>query len=277
VTRDSPVVVRGDDRGQVTGVAVAVRAQHLAVGYQGRTVIPDIDLVLPAGQALALVGTNGSGKSTLLRTLVGLLPPVAGDVEVLGGTPVRAARRIAYLGQFHQAGGTLPLRARDVVTMGRYPRRGLFGRITRDDRAVVERSMNRLGISDLAHRPLLALSGGQQQRVFLAQLLAREADLLVLDEPTAGLDAAGSTRYLQIVREELDRGATVITATHDIGEAMGCDQAVLLAGRLVAKGRPAEVLDADHLLEAFGVALRLIRHRDHQDLLVPEDPHGHPD
>lgn len=256
---------------------VAVRSRQLAVGFQGRPVVTGIDVALPAGQVLALVGTNGSGKSTLLRTLVGLLPAIAGEVEILGGAPARAARRIGYLGQFQQAGGMLPVRVLDVVTMGRYPLRGLFGRITRADRAAVERSLDRMGVADLAHQPLRALSGGQQQRVRLAQVLAREADLLVLDEPTAGLDAAGSARYLQTVREELDRGATVITATHDIGEAMACDQVILLGGRVIAQGRPEQALDADHLLEAFGVALRMIRHQDHQDLLVPEEPHRHPD
>lgn len=103
------------------------------------------------------------------------------------------------------------------------------------------------------------MSGGQQQRVYIAQVLAREADLLILDEPTAGLDAGSAERYLQVVQEELQRGASVATATHDIGEAMTFDKAILLAGRVVAYGLPRDVLNADRL-EAFGIALRGIPH-----------------
>jgi ABC-type Mn2+/Zn2+ transport system ATPase subunit len=159
--------------------------------------------------------------------------------------------------------------------MGRYPRRGLLGRITHDDRKIVAKSMQRMGVADLAGQPLRSMSGGQQQRVYIAQVLAREADLLILDEPTAGLDAGSAERYLQVVQEELQRGASVATATHDIGEAMTFDKAILLAGRVVAYGLPRDVLNADRLLEAFGIALRGIPHNGHQDLLSPQDPHGH--
>jgi ABC-type Mn2+/Zn2+ transport system ATPase subunit len=253
----------------------AVRAVGLAVGYGGRAVVRDVEITLPAGRSLALVGTNGSGKSTLLKTLAGLLPVVGGSVEVLGGRPGSTPRQIAYLGQFHAAGTVLPLQARDVVLMGRYPRRGLLSRITRADRDAVATSMERLGIADLARSPLRSLSGGQQQRVHLAQVLAREADLLVLDEPTAGLDAAGSARYQQVVREELARGAAAVIATHDIGDALRCDRAILLAGRVVAAGPPAESLGAEQLMAAFGLALHAVRHQNHEDLLAPHVPHAH--
>lgn len=253
----------------------AVHARGLAVGYQDRPVVTGIEITLAPGRALALVGTNGSGKSTLLKTLVGLIEPVGGTVEVLGTSPGSAARRIAYLGQSRATSGLLPLRAADVVLMGRYPRRGLLGRITRADRDAVAAALERLGVADLASRPLRDLSGGQQQRVHLAQVLAREADLIVLDEPTAGLDAGSVARYEQVVREELARGAAVVNATHDIGDALRCDQAILLARRVVAAGDPAQVLSADRLMEAFGIALRRVHHEDHDDLLVPHVPHGH--
>lgn len=253
----------------------AVRARGLAVGYQGRAVVSGIDLDLPPGRSLALVGTNGSGKSTLLKTLVGLLGVVAGSLEVLDAPPGSTPKRIAYLGQSHVTGGLLPLQARDVVLMGRYPRRGLLGRITHADRDAVAASLERVGMSGHATRPLRALSGGQQQRVYLAQVLAREADLIVLDEPTAGLDATSTARYQQVVREELARGAAVVTATHDIGDALRFHQAVLLAGRVVAAGQPAEVLSADRLLEAFGIALHAVPHHGHEDLVAPHVPHAH--
>lgn len=259
----------------MTAPARAVVARGLAVGYQGRPVVTDIELDLPGGRSLALVGTNGSGKSTLLKTIVGLLSPVGGTIEVLDADPGTTPRQIAYLGQSHVTGGLLPLQARDVVLMGRYPLRGLIGRITRADREVVATSLDRVGMADHADRPLRALSGGQQQRVYLAQALAREADLLVLDEPTAGLDATSTARYQQVVREELDRGAAVVAATHDIVDASRFDQVVLLAGRVVAAGTPRQVLTAESLLAAFGIALHAVRHEEHEDLLAQHVPHAH--
>ena len=254
---------------------VVVHTDGLAIGYGSRVVVSDIDATLHAGESLALVGVNGSGKSTLLRTLAGLLEPVAGTVLVFGDDPGRNPRRLAYHGQFHSLGGLLPLQVRDVVMMARYRQHGLLGRLTRQDRETVARSLDRLGISDLASKPLRSLSGGQQQRVYLAHTLAREADLLLLDEPTAGLDAGATERYAELMREELARGAAVITATHDVREAARCDQAILLAGRVVAAGRPDEVLSADRLLDAFGIALLAVPHEDHVDLVVPEQAHAH--
>ena len=253
----------------------AVVARGLVVGYGSQPVVSGIEIALPRGQALALVGTNGSGKSTLLKTLVGLLAPLGGTVEVLGGAWGSAPGQVGYVGQFHTSGAVLPLQARDVVMMGRYARHGLLGRITRVDHDAVGSALERMGVADLAARPLRTLSGGQQQRVYLAQALAKEADILILDEPTAGLDAGSAERYHAVVQEELGRGATVITATHDIREAQRCDQAMLLAGRVVAAGAPAEVLSAERLLDAFGIALLAVPHRDHEDLVVVETPHGH--
>jgi ABC-type Mn2+/Zn2+ transport system ATPase subunit len=255
--------------------APAVLASGLAVGYGAQPVVADLDLDVEPGQSQALVGVNGSGKSTLLKTLAGLLPPVTGTLEVFGAPPGRGPRRVAYLGQFHSSGGILPLQVRDVVLMARYRRRGLLGRITREDHHVVARSLERVGIGHLAAEPLRSLSGGQRQRAYLAQVLAAEADLVLLDEPTAGLDAGAGQRYLEIVDEELERGACVVIATHDLRDAARCDQVVLLAGRVVAAGRPGDVLRPEQLLEAFGVALTAVPHLDHTDLTVTENPHGH--
>jgi len=248
----------------------------LAVGYSGRPVVEHIDLTLLPGQALSLVGVNGSGKSTLLKTIAGLLEPISGEMKVFGDVPGAAPNRVAYLGQFHAAAeGLLPMQVRDVVLMARYRRRGLLGRLTRADHAVVEASLERLEIGRLATKPLRALSGGQQRRVHLAHVLASEADLLLLDEPTAGLDAGANERYAQLIREELDRGASVAVATHDVRDAARADCVVLLAGRVIAAGAPRDVLTQEQLAHAFGIALLAIPHGDHTDLIVPEDAHAH--
>jgi ABC-type Mn2+/Zn2+ transport system ATPase subunit len=253
-----------------------IEARGLAVGHGSVALVPGIDLVVAPRSSLALVGTNGSGKSTLLRTFVGLLPVVGGTLEVLGTRPGGAPRRLAYVGQFHASGFVLPLRAVDVVRMGRYPDLGLFGRLRADDHDLVEAAMARMGVAGLARSPLGSLSGGQQQRVYLAQALARRADLIVLDEPTAGLDAGGRELYLQAFGAEMARGAAIVTATHDISEAVEYDQVMLLARRVVALGPGAEVLTADRLLDTFGILLR-DPHAEHaQRFVVAEVTHGHP-
>jgi len=256
--------------------APIVAAHGLAVGYDGRPVVGGIDLSVRARTSLALVGTNGSGKSTLLRTIVGLLPVLGGELSVLGARPGGAPARLAYVGQFHASGFVLPLRAVDVVRMGRYPDLGLFGRMRSEDHDLVAAAMATMGVAGLARSALGSLSGGQQQRVYLAQALARRADLIVLDEPTSGLDAGGRELYLQTFAAELARGAAIVTATHDISEAVEYDQVMLLARRVVALGPGSEVLTADRLLDTFGILLR-DPHAEHaRRFVVAEVTHGHP-
>lgn len=235
--------------------APAVRTAGLAVGYDGRMVVGGIDLDLAPGGTLVVLGTNGSGKSTLVRTLVGLLAPVAGTAAVLGGAPGAQPRRVAYLGQVRATGFALPIRARDVVTMGRFAERGLLGRIGRADRALVDASLDRMGIAHLADAPVGELSGGQRQRVHVAQALAWRADLLVLDEPTSGLDVTGRELLLAALAEERARGAAVVMCTHDIRDAAAAEVALLLACRVVGVGAPADVLTREALMETFGLVL----------------------
>jgi ABC-type Mn2+/Zn2+ transport system ATPase subunit len=233
----------------------AIQARALAIGYRGEVVVPAIELEVPTGGSLALVGTNGSGKSTLIRTLVGLLPVLSGSLSVLGTAPGQAPARLAYLSQFHASGTVLPIRAIDVVRMARYPSLGLLGRAGQMDHELVDWAMETMDATALRGRPMRDLSGGQRQRVYLAQVLARRADLIVLDEPTASLDAGGRERYLEAFAGELRRGAALVTATHDIGEAVEYHQVLLLARRVVALGPGSEVLTPDRLMETFGILI----------------------
>jgi ABC-type Mn2+/Zn2+ transport system ATPase subunit len=254
----------------------AVRARSLGVGYPGDVVVAGIDLLVATGTSLALVGTNGSGKSTLLRTLVGLLRPLVGELRILGAEPGASPRRVAYLAQARETGFILPLRAIDVVRMARFPHLGLWRRPSAHDEDLVRRSMTRMGVDHLAESPLRSLSGGQRQRVYLAQVLAHEADLILLDEPNAGLDAAGLELYQRAFAAELHRGAALVTATHDISEAIEYDQVLLLARRVVALGPGDEVLTPDQLMETFGILIR-DRHAEHQGrFTVAERGHGAP-
>ena len=254
--------------------AQVIQARHLNVGYTSEAIVSDINFELKAGQAIALIGTNGSGKSTLLRTIVGLLSPMDGEITIFGMPPGRLPRRIAYLGQFHSSGFILPLRAIEVVRMGRFPELGLWGRMRPQDDEIVHSAMRTMGIENLANAPLRSLSGGQQQRTYLAQVLAHQADLLVMDEPTSGLDAGGRDLYLQAFNHEICRGASVVVATHDIQEeAALCNQVMLLARRVVALGTPQEVINTETLLETFGIVVT----GEKEKLHVLECKHGHDD
>jgi ABC-type Mn2+/Zn2+ transport system ATPase subunit len=249
-----------------------VEASSLKIGYNNEIIVNNLNFGLAPGEAMALIGTNGSGKSTLLKSIVGLLPTLGGKLSVFGTAPGNSPKRIAYLGQFHSSGFVLPLRVVDLVRMGRFPIYGLWRSMGKQDDEIVQSSMRSMGISHLANAPLRSLSGGQQQRTYLAQVLAHQADLLVLDEPTAGLDAGGRDLYLHALNDAICRGASVVIATHDIQEeAAICNQVILLARRVVAMGSPSTVLTPEALLETFGIVVT----GEAQKLHVLECVHGH--
>jgi ABC-type Mn2+/Zn2+ transport system ATPase subunit len=250
-----------------------VVARNLDIGYQGQVVVPQVNFELTCGQSLALVGINGSGKTTLLKTIVGLLPPIKGEITVLGNPPGKNPHQLAYLSQFHDSGFILPLRVKDVVKMGRFTEKGVFGRMTSRDEEIIATSMQRMAIEDLGDSPLRMLSGGQQQRVYMAQVLARQADLIVLDEPTSSLDAAGREIFSKILAEEQQRGAMALVATHDIQLAAECNQAMLLAKAVVAVGQGAEILTPEALLKTFGIVL--LYQGEDKGVGIVEREHGH--
>lgn len=236
--------------------ADAISANSLSVGYAGDAVLSDLNFSLCRGQTLALVGANGSGKSTLLKAIAGLLHPLGGELRVLGGLPLAYPARVAYLGQFHPSDFVLPLQALEIVRMGRFAARGLFGKFGPGDEKAVREAVEAVGITDIADMPLNELSGGQRQRVFIAQTLARQAELLLLDEPETNLDAASRISSRRLFAEAVSRGASAVIATHDIEAAAACDYTMLLARRVVAYGTSAEVLRTDALLDTFGVVGR---------------------
>lgn len=215
----------------------AFSVESVAFGYPGRTVFSDLSLVIPGGALTSLVGSNGAGKSTLLSLLAGIEKPRAGRVRA------HVPGRPALVVQHSAAAEGFPVTVRGVVAMGRWGRTGLFGRISSADRRAVDRAMERLGISDLAGRPLGELSGGQRQRALVAQGLAQEADILLLDEPAAGLDEQALTLISEALQAEAARGATVVQATHDLVSARAADHCIRLAdGRAAGAGLPEDVL-----------------------------------
>ncbi|WP_207454035.1 zinc ABC transporter ATP-binding protein AztA [Desertivibrio insolitus] len=187
------------------------------VEYDGRAALQGLDFVVSPGEAVAVVGANGSGKSTLLSVLAGVRMPDAGRARF------HPALRRAFVPQRSAVPDSLPLSAADVVSMGRWS--AARGRpLVREDRAIVAEALDAMSLGALASAPLSTMSGGQRQRTFVAQGLAQRADLLLLDEPTAGLDAESRDLVAAAIRSEARRGAAVVYVTHDEDALAGADR-----------------------------------------------------
>ena len=230
------------------GTTVAVALHTLSASYGSTQVLHQVTAYVPEFATTALVGPNGSGKSTLLAVLADVISPTHGEIR--RGTPERPA----FVMQRSAVADTLPLTVRDTVAMGRWPHRRPLRRLTHADQKIVTDSMERLGIGDLAERQLGQLSGGQRQRALVAQGLAQCAPLLLLDEPTTGLDATARQYISRVLGGVRDAGTTVVHATHDFAEAMRADHCLLLAdGRLVAEGPPTAVLTPEVVEDVWKV------------------------
>lgn len=237
----------GSDRNQPSSsggsTAPAVRVRDVRVHRGGKEVLFVEHLDIPRG-VTALVGPNGSGKSTLLHAIAEVLPARSGSIEVDG--------EVAYVLQTQHASEHLLVTAGEVVGLARAVQRGPFGRLRADDRLAIRTAMERLDVADLSKRHLAEMSGGQRQRVFVAQGLAQNADVLLLDEPVAGLDIVSIRRIRQIVDEERDAGHAIVVATHDLDEAARADHVVLVNGTVISSGPPVEALTPEHLKAAYG-------------------------
>ncbi|MFJ7996498.1 zinc ABC transporter ATP-binding protein AztA [Streptomyces sp. NPDC096310] len=214
-----------------------VRFAALCAGYPGRPVLRQLDAAIPGLAMTALVGPNGSGKSTLLGVMAGVIRPTSGELHHNGVLPP------AFVPQRTAVGDTLPLTVRQTVEMGRWGERGPWRRLTGRDHATVDHALDRLGIGALASRQLGELSGGQRQRALIAQGLAQGSDLLLLDEPTTGLDPEARERIATLLTELVADGVTVVQATHDLEAARASDTCLVLHdGRLAGDGHPDQVL-----------------------------------
>ncbi|WP_406277245.1 zinc ABC transporter ATP-binding protein AztA [Nocardia sp. NBC_00881] len=215
----------------------AIRVERLHAGYHGRPVLYDVTASIPHGRITALVGPNGSGKSTLMGVLAGVVRPEQGSVHRT------SVHRPAFVMQHTTIPATLPLTVRDTVSMGRWAHRGPWRRLSSEDHTIVHRCLERMAVGDLAPRRLDTLSGGQRQRVLLAQALAQESDVLLLDEPAAGLDSESHQEISRVLTELGDQGVTVVHATHDHEEARRADHCLVLRdGQVRAEGPPATAL-----------------------------------
>lgn len=226
---------------------------HITVSYNGKPVLDDLTFQVPHGEQVAVVGPNGAGKSTLFKALVGLLPLRSGQIRIHCKPLGAHTDCVAYVPQREEVDLRFPVTVEDVVSMGRYGRSRWRNHITAQDREVVRRSMDQLGVLDLARQPIGDLSGGQQQRVFLARALAQEPHILLMDEPFNGVDVTTQEVTMRLLEALRQQSVTVMVSTHDLTLASERFQRVLLLNRrLVSYGPPREALSPAALAGAFG-------------------------
>jgi len=225
----------------------------LTVSYGEKPAVFSVDMTVEPGQMTAIIGPNGAGKSTLLKAALGIVAPVSGRVTVFGRSLAEQRARIAYVPQRASVDWDFPTRVIDVVLMGLYRELGLLGRIKGVHRAKALDCLERVGMGDFAARQIGQLSGGQQQRVFLARALAQGADLYLLDEPFAGVDAATEKAIISVLKSLREAGKTVVVVHHDLATVTEYyDSVFLINTRRVAEGPVAEAFTEETLQAAYG-------------------------
>jgi iron complex transport system ATP-binding protein len=243
-------------------VSALIAARDVRVGYGAREVLRGVSATIGGGELVAIVGPNGAGKTTLLRAFAGLLAPDAGQIRVLDLDPARTprrtlARRLAYLPQRYEL--AFPFTVGEVVLMGRYARTGRFRLESDADLAAARAAMARCDVADLEDRRFDAISGGEQRRALLAQAFCQEAEILLLDGPTAALDPAHARALWTALAGERSRGAAAVVVTHDLNAAVRwADRAIVLDhGAVIADGAPAAVLVSAEVARAFAIEIHV--------------------
>lgn len=249
----------------------AIRVDHVTTGYHDEPVLRDVDLEVARGSLVGMIGPNGSGKSTLFKTMIGLQVPWTGTVTI-NGKSGKPGPDVAYVPQTETVDWTFPVSAGQVVMMGRYPRLGAIRWPRKRDHEIVDHALGQVGMADYRDRQIGQLSGGQRQRVFLARALAQEPQILLLDEPVSGVDAATQHQIFELLDQLCQQGVTTIVASHDLScVAQRFDHVLLLNREVLGYGPPEEVLTQDLLNRTFQSHLLLLRMGART--FVVEDPH----
>jgi zinc/manganese transport system ATP-binding protein/zinc transport system ATP-binding protein len=251
-----------------------VRFERVSASYGGPAVLDDVSLSFERGALVGIVGPSGAGKTTLLRAMVGQVPRLKGRVLV-GGRDVTAGRpaNVGWVPQLETVDWDFPATVREVVLMGRWRRSSLRPWMTRDDRAAADEVLERLGIAGLGDRQIRALSGGQQQRVFLARAMIAEPDLLLLDEPTSGVDLRTRDEVLHLLADLNGQGVTIVLTTHELNSvAAHLPWVVCINRRVIASGDPDVVFTKEVLDATYAADLRVVR-QEGNVLVADAAPH----
>lgn len=252
-----------------------LQATDVTVAYDARPVLRSVSFSLEPGQMLGIVGPNGAGKSTLLKSLLGLINPDFGSVQAFGQPVDDVRARIAYVPQTEGVDWDFPITVREVVLMGRYGQKGWYGRPNRTDRAHAHDALEKVGMVKYEDRHIRQLSGGQQRRVFLARALCQGADLLLLDEPFAGVDAATEKAIFALIDQMAAEGKALLVVNHDLSILNRFDRVLLLNQRVIAFGPPDVVVTEENLRATYGGRLSLLDEADEtlRQRRKTRDPH----
>lgn len=237
-------------------MSAALEVADVTVHYGEVLALDDVSLRVGAGKVCGLIGMNGSGKSTLFRSIMGLVRSDTGHVLIDGKTPDVARRRgvVGYVPQSEEVDWAFPVSVREVVMMGRYGRQGFTRRTRAEDRAAVAEALERVELTEYADRQIGQLSGGQRKRAFVARGLAQQADVLLLDEPFAGVDKRSEATIVRLLKELANDGGTVLVSTHDLQTLPRlANEAILLLRRVLLHAKVDEALKPEHLARAFGL------------------------
>jgi manganese/iron transport system ATP-binding protein/manganese/zinc/iron transport system ATP- binding protein len=231
---------------------IAIEVDRLTVSYGPVPARLDVSVEIPRGKLVGVIGPNGSGKSTLIKTILGFNKPDVGSVKIFGEDASQARGKVAYVPQRGAVDWDFPITVREVAAMGRYGKRRWWQDLTRADYQIAEEALEKVRMSEFARRQIGQLSGGQQQRVFMARALSQGADILLLDEPFAGVDAATERAILDVLQETKQQGKTVVVVHHDLGTAAEYfDLLMLLKQRLFGFGTPPQVLHPQLLCDVY--------------------------
>ncbi len=244
---------------QVDQAICPLSVYDLTVAYHRKPVIWDVGFEIPEGSLVGVVGPNGAGKSTLLKAVMDLIPRASGRVSVFGKPYRQSRHRVGYVPQRESVDWDFPVSALDVVTMGLYSQIGWCLPVRKKHRRAAMEALSQVGIAELAHRQISQLSGGQQQRTFLARALVQDADLYLMDEPFAAVDAATEKAIVKILRGMKDDGKTAVVIHHDLQTVPEYfDYVILLNMRVVAHGPVEEVFTPENLHKTYGGRLTLL-------------------
>jgi manganese/zinc/iron transport system ATP- binding protein len=238
---------------------VGIEIHDLSTTYNHRPVLWGVDVNIPTNSLSAIVGPNGAGKSTLLKSMMGLIPTSSGYVHFLGKPIHEMRNHISYMPQREAVDWDFPINVYDVVLMGTYGKLGLFKRPRAAEKDKVQRALEMVGMQDFAKRQISELSGGQQQRVFFARALAQDAEIYLMDEPFAGIDATTEEMLLSLLTAMKNQGKTIVVVHHDIQSVIRkFDFALLLNLRLIASGSPKDILTEELLHSAYSGRLSIL-------------------
>lgn len=237
----------------------SIEIKGLSVSYERKRVLTNIFLNIDEGKIHGVVGPNGAGKSTLFKSILGLIDINTGSI-LINGSDIKAQRKkVVYVPQKNDVDWNFPATVLDIVMMGRFPHKKVFGGLTKEDKEIALHALEETGMTIFKDRQIGELSGGQQQRVFIARALAQQADIFLLDEPFVGVDMTTEERIIQILKKLADQGKTLLVVHHDLSTVTNYfDKVILLNQRLVAHGDTSTTFTKENISKAYGGQLPIL-------------------